>query len=259
MAGGEVERPGRLDAADGCFGIPPGRRPTFGRIDHHDTAQNHKHQEDDTIDEEHALHARQAEDVSRIQQASEPAPGQLDPDGRPEPEAGDGESGDHSLLVGEPFDPHGDGHDVGQPDPGSTDDADAHELWPEGSAQQAPQDVTHAQDDAAGHGDYPRAGLGLPAPGKEHDEGECRQSRREDPLCLACRETVTAVSITSLERGGEYAPGVDGAEAQLDQNSPDHHKPAVHDLCVIHGRVLRYQAGPRRRPSTRDDYTLTKE
>ena len=40
-------------------GFQPSRLPAGGRVNHHDAAKQHKHQEDDAVNNEHALHAGQ--------------------------------------------------------------------------------------------------------------------------------------------------------------------------------------------------------
>jgi len=119
-----------------------GRGPTGGRvalqwIDHHQAAQHHRHQKDQPVDHEYALHPRQAEHVSGVEQAAKPGAGQLNPDGRAEAETRHSQSCDQAFLVWKPLDANCDGHDIDQSDAGALQDADEHQLCPERVPEQA--------------------------------------------------------------------------------------------------------------------------
>jgi hypothetical protein len=102
-----------------------------------------------------------------------PRPCQLDPAQSTEAESGDGHPCDHSLLVGEPAHPDGDGNDVAQSDPGAADQTDPEQHQPEiGSPVETCNEVAKAECDTAGEGKTLWSPIVELAPCEHHDNGE---------------------------------------------------------------------------------------
>ena len=162
--------------------------------------------------------------------------GELDPDESAETEAGDCETGGEAFLVGEPLDAAGDGDNVGEADARAADEADRHQdarehLAGHGSLDKPGEDVADGKDQAtdAGHGGG--ADFRLQAAADDGEDGEGGQTDGENDLRLDILEIERRLD----EDLGKDRPSVDGAEAELNEDSAENDHPSVHDLLRCEG------------------------
>ena len=145
-------------------------------IDHDRAAKQHQHGQRYAVNNKHALYAREAENVGRVEEPAEPGAGQLDPDGRAEAKTGDGKASDQALLVGEPLHAHRNRHNVSETDARTADDTNAQQLNPEALAEEAGQYVAGTQQQATGDGQPLRPCSGQYATRQHHHDRERREA-----------------------------------------------------------------------------------
>jgi hypothetical protein len=144
---------------------------------------------------------------------------------RTEAEPADSQPGDESALVGEPLLQHGDRDDVREAEPETADDAIAEDEQPEliVAVRERREDDADAIDDAPQERDPARSLLVLQSTadiGADEDHAD-RHLERQRPFQLAEVE-----GLGDAQRLAEHAPGIDGADRKLKQQSRNDQPPA---------------------------------
>ena len=119
---------------------------------------------------------------------------------------------DHALAILEPPHPDSDRHDIGQSDAGTTDQAYSEQHQPEVRAvAEATDQIPHTEGQASGESKTLwTPGVQL-ATGEHHHEREAGQADGEHDL--GPRIAPSGV----LQTRGEYRPGVDRTQTELDE------------------------------------------